>query len=212
MSGPDRSRGLASPEDLDAVAFREGDGLVPVVAQDARTGTVLMLAWADRRALERALATGEMHYWSRSRKELWRKGETSGNVQRIRELRLDCDGDAVLARVEPAGPACHTGRRSCFGGEGGDGLEVLGDLWRVLEARDRERPRGSWTARLLEDEGLRLEKLGEESGELVVALREEGRDRAVEEAADLVYHVLVALLAEGATLDELLAELARRRR
>ena len=199
-------RTLRSPDDLDALSF-DARGLVPVVAQSTADGAVLMVAWASREALELSLATGLMHYWSRSREELWKKGATSGNLQRLVSLHADCDADTVLARVAMDGPACHTGERSCFGAAP---ATVMSELWDLLESRNAQRPEGSYTTRLLTDENLRLKKLGEETVELVTALlrREE---RASEEAADLVYHLLVALLAAGRTWDEVLAELARRR-
>ncbi len=199
-------RTLRSPDDLDALSF-DARGLVPVVAQSTADGAVLMVAWASREALELSLATGLMHYWSRSREELWKKGATSGNLQRLVSLHADCDADTVLARVAMDGPACHTGERSCFGAAP---ATVMSELWDLLESRNAQRPEGSYTTRLLTDENLRLKKLGEETVELVTALlrREE---RASEEAADLVYHLLVALLGAGRTWDEVLAELARRR-
>jgi len=211
-------RAIRTRYDLDALAF-DDRGLVPVVAQDAGTGVVLMVAWASREALERSLETGEMHFWSRSRAALWRKGETSGNVLRVVSLHGDCDGDVVLARVEPAGPACHTGEATCFG----QGTEtggapaapaapaVLDELWSVIEERARERPEGSYTTRLLDDENLRLKKLGEESAELVAALARGDASGAPEEAADLLYHLLVALRAAGASWGEVLEALRRRR-
>jgi phosphoribosyl-AMP cyclohydrolase / phosphoribosyl-ATP pyrophosphohydrolase len=210
-------RTLRTPDDLEALRWNEA-GLVPVIAQGAADGRLLMLAWANREALERALETGFMHYWSRSRGQLWRKGESSGNVQRLVSLHADCDADAVLARVRMEGPACHTGEATCFG-ELGDGAaaagagvpsSVLAGLWEVLEARDRERPEGSWTTRLLADENLRLKKLGEETVELVTALVR-GDERAPEEAADLVYHLMVALLGAGHSWAEVERELERRR-
>ncbi len=211
-------RTLRSPDDLDALSF-DARGLVPVVAQSTVDGAVLMVAWASREALELSLATGLMHYWSRSREEIWKKGGTSGNLQRVISLHADCDADTVLARVAMDGPACHTGDRTCFGagaepatvaGAGPAPATVIAELWDLLESRNVQRPEGSYTTRLLTDENLRLKKLGEETVELVTALlrREE---RASEEAADLVYHLLVALLAAGRTWDEVLAELARRR-
>jgi phosphoribosyl-AMP cyclohydrolase / phosphoribosyl-ATP pyrophosphohydrolase len=196
---------MTSPEtlDLDSLDFAKGQGLVTVVAQDARTGAVLMVAHADREALERTLVTGEMHYRSRTR-GLWHKGATSGNVQRVVSLAADCDGDAVLARVHPAGPACHTGSRSCFG----DGA-VRTDPLAALDATIAERQRSdvadaapSYTRRLLSDRNLRLKKLGEEAAELVVACVDGNAARATEEAADLIYHTLVALRAVGASLDD----------
>ncbi|CAN5764087.1 bifunctional phosphoribosyl-AMP cyclohydrolase/phosphoribosyl-ATP diphosphatase HisIE [soil metagenome] len=208
-------RTLVRPADLDALRF-DDRGLVPVVAQDTRGGAVLMVAWANREALALSLETGFMHYWSRSRSALWRKGETSGNLQAVVSLHADCDADTVLARVSMDGPACHTGEATCFGelpagDTGPGGSAVLDELWGVLQERDRERPEGSWTTRLLSDENLRLKKIGEETVELVTALVR-GDERASEEAADLVYHVMVALKGAGREWDEVLAELARRRR
>lgn len=198
--------------DLDALDFGKGGGLVTVIAQDAGSGAVLMLAHADREALERTLATGLMHYRSRTR-GAWKKGETSGNVQRVLSLHADCDGDAVLARVAPAGPACHTGAVSCFG-DAALAPDALAALDRVLAARAAapeapgERP--SYTRTLLADRNRRLKKLGEEAAEFVVACGDGDRARATEEAADLLYHALVALRALGAGWDDLRAELARR--
>src|SRR5919106_1338269 len=194
--------------DLD---FSKGDGLVTVVAQDARTGAVLMVAHADREALERTVATGEMHYRSRTR-GLWRKGETSGNVQRVVSLTADCDGDAVLARVIPAGPACHSGSTTCFGAAEPLRLTsaVLARLDRVIADRaaaPSEERVTSYTRRLLGDRNLRLKKLGEECAELVTACADGDRDRAVGEGADLMYHVLVALRAVGVSLEDLCVEL-----
>jgi len=183
---------------------------VPVIAQDARTGVVLMLAWADREALERTIATGEMHYRSRTR-GLWHKGATSGNTQRVVSLAWDCDGDTVLARVLPKGPACHDGTTSCFR-DVALGADALGALDRTIAERAASSAEGraSYTQRLLGDRNLRLKKLGEEASELAVACADGDRSRAVEEAADLVYHTLVALRAVGAGLDDVRAELHRR--
>lgn len=198
--------------DLDRLDFTKGQGLVTVVAQDAVSGAILMVAHADRDALERTLATGEMHYRSRSR-GLWRKGETSGNVQRVVALLPDCDGDTVVARVRPAGPACHTGSATCFG-EPARVADALSILDAVIASRrvahGRGEARDSYTARLLADRNLRLKKLGEEAAELVVACGDGDGPRATEEAADLLYHVLVALRAAGSSLDELRQALARR--
>jgi len=197
--------------DLNTLDFAKGQGLVTVVAQDARTGVVLMVAHADREALERAIETGEMHYRSRTR-GLWHKGATSGNTQRIVSLAADCDGDAVLARVVPAGPACHTGSVSCFG-EDALHADALSALDATVAARQRTAPAaddGSYTRRLLADRNLRLKKLGEEAAELVTACADADAPRATEEAADLVYHTVVALRAVGATLDDLRTVLASR--
>jgi phosphoribosyl-ATP pyrophosphohydrolase/phosphoribosyl-AMP cyclohydrolase len=209
--------------DLDALDFGRGGGLVTVVAQDVRTGLLLMVAYADREALEHTLATGEMHYHSR-RRGLWHKGATSGNRQRVVSLTADCDGDAVLALVEQSGPACHNGTRSCFVGadvpdgwssepssHGGDG--VLAELDATIAARAEAGSsvtRSSYTARLLADRNLRLKKLGEEAAELVTACADGDRERAAEEAADLLYPALVALRAAGGSLGDV--ELVLRRR
>jgi phosphoribosyl-ATP pyrophosphohydrolase/phosphoribosyl-AMP cyclohydrolase len=197
--------------DLDALDFAKGGGLVTVVAQDSRSGAVLMVAHADREALERTLATGEMHYRSRSR-GLWHKGATSGNVQRVVSLSADCDGDAVLARVEPAGPACHTGETTCFGTPAGDVLSALDSTIaaRAAESTDARENGPSYTRHLLGDRNLRLKKLGEEAAELVTACADGDPALAAEEAADLVYHALVALRGVGIGLEEMRAVLARR--
>ena len=188
--------------DLDALDFAKGggSGSVSVVTQDSRTGAVLMVAHANREALERTMATGEMHYLSRTR-GLWRKGETSGNTQRVVSLHADCDGDAVLALVEPAGPACHTGAATCFG----DAMpgSPLQSLDRTIQQRSTSSHSiTSYTRRLLDDRNFRLKKLGEEAAELVTACADGDRDRAVSEAADLYYHMMVALRALGAGLED----------
>jgi phosphoribosyl-ATP pyrophosphohydrolase/phosphoribosyl-AMP cyclohydrolase len=211
---------------LSAVRFG-ADGLVPVVAQERRSGDVLMVAYADREALERTLSTGLAHYYSRSRRTLWRKGETSGSEQRVAEIRLDCDGDTVLYRVEQTGPACHTGARTCFssavaGGNGhGARLEsgedpgghLLSRLAGVIASRAAERPEGSYTARLL-DAGIPKvsQKVGEEAVELVVAANAQDDARVAAESADLLYHLLVLLKARGVPLDAVLRELENRSR
>jgi phosphoribosyl-ATP pyrophosphohydrolase/phosphoribosyl-AMP cyclohydrolase len=188
-----------------------------------------MLAYVNDEALERSRATGEMHFFSRSRGELWRKGETSGNVQRVLALRYDCDCDAVLALVEPAGPACHTGERSCFyrdlGGASDpvpDGprspgepapvaFEALGALERVISDRDRERPAGSYTVELLSDPARAGEKVREEAGEVVDAVAGESDERVSEEAADLLYHLAVLVRTRGLDLGGALEVLNGRR-
>lgn len=204
--------------DLDALDFVKGNGLVTVVAQDALSGAVLMVAHADREALEYTLRTGEMHYRSRSR-GLWHKGATSGNVQRVLSLTPDCDGDAVLARVMPAGPACHEGTVSCFR-DAALSADVIGALDATIVARQQAMAtpvptadvdtKPSYTQRLLADRNLRLKKLGEEAVELATACVEQDVDRATEETADLVYHALVALRAAGGTLEGVRAVLAER--
>jgi phosphoribosyl-ATP pyrophosphohydrolase/phosphoribosyl-AMP cyclohydrolase len=182
--------------DLNTLDFEKGGGLVTVATQDATSGQLLMVAHATREALEQTLATGEMHYHSRSR-GLWHKGATSGNTQRVVSLTRDCDGDAVLARVVSAGPACHTGSVTCFGDVPGD---TLAELDEMIDKRSVAAPEGSYTAKLLADRNLRLKKIGEEASEFVTACADGEAKRASEEAADLVYHVLVALHAAGGSL------------
>lgn len=195
--------------DLDTLNFSKGGGLVTVVAQDVTTGAVLMVAHADRNALTRTLVTGEMHYTSRTR-GLWHKGETSGNVQRLVSLTADCDGDAVLARVRPAGPACHNGTFSCFREEAllSDALSVTDSI--ILRRAADASAAKSYTRKLLADRNLRLKKLGEEAVELAVACVDQDQTRAAEEAADLFYHALVALRATGVSLADVQRVLAAR--
>ena len=186
---------------IDEIAFDER-GLAPCVIQDAGTGEVLTLAWVNAESLERTIETGEMHLWSRSRDELWHKGATSGNVQRVRELRYDCDADAVLALVDPAGPACHTGERTCFhrAAEGAPrpvAHEALPVLERTIAARRDEQPEGSYTAKLLADPDLIGEKVREEADEVARAVAGESDERVAEESADLLYHLEVALASRG---------------
>jgi phosphoribosyl-ATP pyrophosphohydrolase/phosphoribosyl-AMP cyclohydrolase len=199
--------------DLDRLNFAKGGGAVVVVAQDARSGAVLMVAYADREALERTLATGEMHYRSRTR-GLWRKGETSGHTQQVISLRADCDGDAVLARVIQEGPACHAGTGSCFGDES-LAADALAELDRTLAERAATPGAAgdtSYTRRLLGDRNLRLKKLGEEAAELIAACADGDAERSAEEGMDLLYHALVALRGVGVGLDDLRAIAARRAR
>jgi phosphoribosyl-ATP pyrophosphohydrolase/phosphoribosyl-AMP cyclohydrolase len=204
------NRTLRTRQDLDGLAFDPATGLLPVVVQDHATGDVLMLAFANRQALEKTLETGQVHFWSRRRNELWKKGETSGNTLALMSLHADCDSDSVLARVTPAGPTCHTGERTCFGEGAGSAVAALGRLDRTLASRAEQRPEGSYTVRLLDDQNLRLKKLGEETAELVAALAVGNGGKAAEEAADLLYHVLVALRACGLAVAPLLEELDRR--
>jgi len=199
------------------------DGLVPVVAQESRSGDILMLAFANREALERTAATGQAHYYSRSRAGLWRKGETSGHEQSVREIRIDCDGDAVLYRVDQTGPACHTGARTCFStavGPDGQpapgedpGAHLLARLAATIAARAAARPAGSYTVQLLDRGVPRIaQKVGEEAVEVVVAANAEEPERLASEAADLLYHLLVLLQARGVPLDAVWQELAHRSR
>jgi phosphoribosyl-AMP cyclohydrolase / phosphoribosyl-ATP pyrophosphohydrolase len=191
-------------------------GLVPVVAQDVATGDVLTLAYANREAVEKTLASGEAHYYSRSRSELWRKGATSGNTQRVVEVKLDCDGDTLLYVVEPRGPACHTGENSCFFTSlAGDGVGVVSAgeqdvlfgtmverLAGTIAQRHREMPEGSYTVSLIEGGPERLaQKVGEEAVEVVVAAL--SGERLPEEAADLVYHLLVLLEERGVGTEQM---------
>ncbi len=186
-------------------------GLAPCVAQDAVTGEVLTLAYVNAESLRLTVETGELHFYSRSREEIWRKGETSGNVLKLRQLRYDCDGDAIVALVEPTGPACHTGERSCFYRELGGSAstevdapaapgepaplvhEALATLERTLRSRAAERPEGSYTVELLDNPKLIGEKVEEEAEEVVRAAREESDGRVAEEAADLLYHLAVLM-------------------
>ena len=200
--------------DLDQLDFAKGGGLVSVVTQDATTGDVLMVAFADRDALEATQRTGEMHYHSRTR-GLWHKGATSGNTQKLVSLSADCDSDAVLARVIPAGPACHTGATTCFTAPGispppSDAFAVLDA---TIESRAAAVPTSgapSYTRRLLDDRNLRMKKIGEEAVELVLACADSDPVRATSEAADLLYHTMVALHALGIRLSDVREELARR--
>ena len=211
---------------LSAVRFG-ADGLVPVVTQESRSGDILMVAYANRDALDRTLSTGLAHYFSRSRGTLWQKGETSGNVQRVVEIRVDCDGDAVLYRAHQEGPACHRGTRTCFetviggvaepGSGGADpwknasGGQVLSRLAGVIGERAASKPPGSYTAQLLaEGIGPITRKVGEEAVEVVVAAHTEDDRRLASEAADLLYHLLVLLQARGVPLDAVWQELERR--
>jgi phosphoribosyl-AMP cyclohydrolase / phosphoribosyl-ATP pyrophosphohydrolase len=198
---------------VEAIQFDER-GLVPCVVQDAGTGEVLTLAYMNREALERTRASGETWFWSRSREELWHKGETSGNVQRVKELRWDCDADAVLALVEPAGPACHTGERTCF--HNGELAPVPGEalaaLERTIAQRRVERPEGSYTAELLAEPGRIGEKVREEADEVARAAREEPDERVAAEAADVLYHLAVLLASRGLSFTDAFAELNGRRR
>ncbi len=199
------------PFDLSKLDFTKSNGLVTVVTQDAITGRVLMVAHADREALEQTIATGEMHYTSRTR-GLWHKGATSGNTQRVVSMTYDCDGDAVLARVIAAGPACHTGMVSCFEDPDAD---FVSRLDRIIASRAETRTEGeqsSYTQRLLADRNTRLKKIGEEAAELVLACSDEDPESAASEGADLVYHMLVALRALGVSYADVQGVLAIRHR
>lgn len=194
------------------------DGLIACIVQDADTGAVLTLAYMNEDSLAKTKETGETWFWSRSRGELWHKGETSGNIQKVRELRYDCDGDAILALVEPAGPACHTGETTCFyRGLNDDSIETQrfeapGELQTTLDARRAEMPEGSYTTELLSNPPFIAEKVLEEAEEVTRAAREETDDRVVNEAADVIYHLAVLMTQRGLSLQdafEILNERAR---
>jgi phosphoribosyl-ATP pyrophosphohydrolase/phosphoribosyl-AMP cyclohydrolase len=194
---------LESPFVEDSEIVYDERGLVPCVVQDWRTGEVLMLAYMNAESLELTRETGEMHFFSRSRQELWHKGATSGNVQAVKSIRYDCDGDALLALVEPSGPACHTGERTCFHRgelEPPAPHEVLPMLERTIAQRAADRPAGSYTAELLGTPGRAGAKVEEEAEEVARAGREESDERVAEEAADLIYHLAVLLRGRGLSL------------
>ena len=200
--------------DPDAIAFDER-GLAPCIVQDWRTGEVLTLAYMNREALDRTQASGQTWFWSRSRGELWHKGATSGNVQTVRELRYDCDADALLALVEPAGPACHTGERTCF--HNGDREPAPHEAVPVLERTVAERAAAadtgsSYTARLLADPAFAGAKVEEEAEEVARAAREESDERVREEAADVLYHLDVLLAGRGLSIADAFSVLNARRR
>jgi len=186
------------------------DGLIPAVVQDARTREVLTVAYMNKEALRLTIEKRETYFWSRSRQQLWHKGETSGHSQKVTKLSLDCDNDAVLVEVEPLGPACHTGSYSCFGVE--PVLEgILQELYSVIEERKEQRPEGSYTTYLF-NSGLDkiLKKVGEEATETVIAAKNDD-GRLPSESADLLYHLIVLLVERGVTLDEIARELKQRR-
>ena len=193
--------------DIATLTFDER-GLIVAVAQDGASGTVLMVAYMDREALARTMESGDAHFWSRSRQALWRKGETSGNVLHVESIQADCDADALLLSVHPTGPACHTGRRSCFA----QPATALDQLDAVLKDREAQRPVGSYTAELF-DAGRTaiLRKVGEESIEVLLAGAQEGDDALTNEVADLWFHTAVLLRARGLSPDAVLEVLAERR-
>lgn len=193
-------------------------GLVPCISQDAVTGEVLTLAYMNAESLKLSQETGEVHFYSRSRQEIWHKGATSGNIQKIRQLRVDCDGDALLALVEPAGPACHTGERTCFYRELETGEtpepvsgEALAVLQRTLDQRAIDRPDGSYSVELLDNPKLAEEKVLEEAEEVTRAVREETDDRVANEAADVIYHLAALLKTRDVSLDQVMEVLNGRR-
>lgn len=191
-------------------------GLIPAIVQDFRTREVLTLAYMNAESFARTVETKETWFWSRSRNKLWHKGETSGNIQKVVELLLDCDGDAIVVLVDPAGPACHTGAQSCFETSRSykqtNSDQLLDRLYGIVKERNEQRPEGSYTTYLF-NEGLDkiLKKFGEESTETIVAAKNDEEERLVAEVADLVYHLIVLLVARGISLDQIREELARRR-
>ena len=200
--------------DWDEIRFDER-GLIPVIVQNAATREVLTLAYMNRESLQRTIETKQTWFWSRSRNELWHKGATSGNTQDVVSLALDCDRDAIIVLVNPAGPACHTGAVSCFdvGTRPDDLGPLLDQLYELIQSRERERPAGSYTTYLFE-EGLDkiLKKLGEESAETIIAAKNDDDERLTAEVSDLIYHLLVLLVARGVSLNEIAAELGKRRK
>lgn len=214
---------------INAVKF-DKDGLVPAIIQDVHTGAVLMLAWMNAEALAQTIASGKTCFYSRSRQQLWSKGETSGHVQEVRDIRFDCDADALLIMVEQTGAACHTGHYSCFYRDrSGQEVEppvvdtaavyaakvgpgILYELAEVIKGRKRERPEGSYTTYLFE-QGIDkiLKKVGEESAEVIIAAKNHSKEELTYEAADLLYHLLVLLAQEDIELDAIFAELKSRR-
>ncbi len=189
-------------------------GLIPAVVQDARTREVLTLAYMNHESLAKTIETRQTWFWSRSRNELWHKGATSGNTQDVVNLVADCDGDAIVILVNPAGPACHTGARSCFDLDQTDNIgDLLHQLYELIQSRQRERPEGSYTTYLF-DKGIDkiLKKVGEESAETIIAAKNDDTKPLVAEVSDLIYHLLVLLVERGVSLDQIREELAQRRK
>lgn len=202
------------PPELPEIAF-DGDGLAPCIAQDRRTGAVLTLAWVNAESLAKTVASGDLWFFSRSRQELWHKGATSGNFLRVKELRYDCDADVVLALVDPDGPACHTGRVSCFfSGFAGEPTvqpaEAPGALQNTLDERRELMPEGSYTTKLLGDREFASAKVLEEAEEVTRAARDESDERLADEAADLIYHLAALMTGRGLSLQDAFAVLAER--
>ena len=190
----------------------EAKELMPVVVQDVKNNNVLMLAYMNDESLELTKKTGFMHYWSRSRNAIWKKGETSGNFQKCIELFSDCDNDAMLARVEQTGVACHTGTYSCFYKEPIPSEDIMTELWRVFEERRSGQNPSSYTFKLLSNRNLLLKKIAEESSEVIIAAKDKQRKEIVYETGDLLYHLMVLLYDEGITMDDLYKELEGRRK
>ncbi|MFW6381144.1 MAG: bifunctional phosphoribosyl-AMP cyclohydrolase/phosphoribosyl-ATP diphosphatase HisIE [Bacillota bacterium] len=212
---------MIKAEELEAEVEFDEQGLLPAVLQDSETGEVLMVAYMNRTALNKTLDTGKAHFWSRSRQKLWLKGETSGNFQYIQEIRLDCDGDTLLLKVKPAGPACHTGHKSCFyrrvEGEclpeegGGLSLNFLWTLSQIIDDRRQQMPEDSYTSYLYR-EGLDkiCKKIGEEASEVIVGAKNDVNREVIYESADLIYHLLVLLRLKNISLGDIVEELSSR--
>ena len=204
---------------LNGLKFNER-GLVPVVMRDALRGTLLTLAWANREALQKTRETGFAHFFSRSRNTLWKKGESSGNVQRVLRMTRDCDQDAVLYDVEPEGPACHTGRDTCFfeaplviAEKSPGSISFLHELYDLVESRRREMPEGSYTTKLFQAGTPKIsQKVGEEGVEVVIAALAQSKERLVDESADLLYHLMVLWADKGVKPSEVMANLEARHR
>ena len=197
--------------EIEQLSWKKSDGLIPAVVQDHQSGQVLMLAFMNRESLQKTLEGGLVTFWSRSRQALWTKGETSGNYLRVKEIRVDCDSDSVLVIAHPQGPACHRGTRSCFGQDDEfSALEFLGHLERLVEGRRKEMPDGSYTTSLF-SKGLHeiAKKVGEEGVEMALSIAE-SKERSVEEAGDLLYHLLVLLSERGIEFSDVIAELRQR--
>lgn len=208
---------------IEEIKFDER-GLVPAIVQDANTRQVLTLAYVNAESLKRTIETGETWFWSRSRSSLWHKGETSGHTQRVMDIMVDCDCDALTVLVKPNGPACHTGEQSCFhnllqeagmhehmADQESDLGDVLNDLYALVESRKRDRPEGSYTTYLF-DQGLDkiLKKVGEESSETIIAAKNDDREILASEASDLLYHLIVLMVERGLTLHQIRDELVSR--
>lgn len=192
--------------------WKKGNGLVPAIIVHAKTGKVLMLGTMDKQALKKTLTSGKVWFYSRTKRRLWMKGETSGHVLALVDVKVDCDSDALLVSVSPSGPTCHQGTESCFG-ENGSSLSVLGELFEVIADRKRKKPKGSYTSFLF-DRGIKkiCEKVAEESGEVIQAAKKETRKRLTEETVDLIYHLFVLLAYKNIKLEEVLQEAARRQK
>lgn len=185
---------------------------MPVIVQDVKNNNVLMLAYMNHEALELTKKTGYMHYWSRSRNAIWKKGETSGNFQKVIELMTDCDGDALLARVQQTGVACHTGTYSCFAKEPIRPNDIISELWRVFDERRDSQSETSYTVKLMRNRNLLLKKIAEESSEVVIAAKDKDRKQIIYEAGDLMYHLMVLLHEEGIEMQDVYKELEGRRK